>query len=699
MISIYKDFDNPPKDLMVDNPKITKAVKRELWELYNGKCAFTEEKIAFEEIEIARYRPVSLYPELKFEWSNLLPVSPRVNRLLSNKFRIQGKKINPFLLQNAENRKGDSAYLLAEEPLLLHPEVDTIENHLYFLDEVASNFSLKGKTTIELLELNYSELKIQRERLSKEVDSIINKLLASIKEQYNSEDYNNSNPNLFSEVNILSKHLKPIEKHLNKLLLLSKAKCEFSYFVWCYIERYVYGMNETSKFLKVSSSKKDADINQSSRYIIAMGSQYLLNAPSYIQKKDGNIYQLKLEDKMWESTLPYALQNIEIKKLYSIKNLNIESIPLNTRWIFLTGENGHGKTLILQSIVLTFSSGIKFDNDETNIVLKLKKKPNFLARLSFPRNINWHNFFEMPLINSKKTGDSPELITGSAEFTQYAAYGINRLELSGYIHTSISQAPQKLNKTDSLFANNNTLYNIEAYLISLHGREEYAHKLHIIKKVLLELLPSIKDIIIDDSQESKKVFYIETAEDGTTMPRIPFHALSTGSKSIIAMIGDMIIELMQNQDIEHPSELEGIVIIDEIDAHLHPKWQKIFVQTLTRLFPKIQFIASTHSPIPLLGAPKETIILNVEKPSKKEGITIRRLDIDVTTLTPNTILTSPIFGFDGIISSAHDYDTPLYTQDIYNDVIFEQHLNKKLDEFAEKSEIDLDNLLNNKADD
>jgi len=357
------------------------------------------------------------------------------------------------------------------------------------------------------------------------------------------------------------------------------------------------------------------------------------------------------------------------------------------------------ESLILQSIVLTFSSGIKFDNDETNIVLKLKKKPNFLARLSFPRNINWHNFFEMPLINTKKTGNTPELITGSAEFTQYVAYGINRLELSGYIHTSRSQAPQKFSKTDSLFTNKSTLYNIEAYLISLHGREEYAHKLHTIKSVLLELLPSVKDIIIDDSGESKKVFYIETAEDGTTMPQIPFHALSTGSKSIIAMIGDMIIELMKNQDIEHPSELEGIVIVDEIDAHLHPKWQKIFVQTLTRLFPKIQFVASTHSPIPLLGAPKETIILNVEKPSKKEGITIRQLDIDVTTLTPNTILTSPIFGFDGIISSAHDYDTPLYTQDSYSDVIFEQHLDKKLDEFAENSDIDLDNLLNNKTDD
>ncbi|CAA6803031.1 MAG: Unknown protein, partial [uncultured Aureispira sp.] len=143
----------------------------------------------------------------------------------------------------------------------------------------------------------------------------------------------------------------------------------------------------------------------------------------------------------------------------------------------------------------------------------------------------------------------------------------------------------------------------------------------------------------------------------------------------------------------------GIVLIDEIDIHLHPNWQKKFVQTLTKLFPKIQFIASTHSPIPLLGAPKETVILNVEKPSSREGIKVRKLDIDVTTLTPNTILTSPIFGFEGIISDAHDENEPLYTEETYNDVLFEKHLDKKLEDFAKNSAVDLDDLLNSSAND
>jgi predicted ATP-binding protein involved in virulence len=162
----------------------------------------------------------------------------------------------------------------------------------------------------------------------------------------------------------------------------------------------------------------------------------------------------------------------------------------------------------------------------------------------------------------------------------------------------------------------------------------------------------VEDIIVDERSEKKKILYREKTEDGQLLDGVPFGALSAGSKSIIAMIGDMLIELLKNQDVDDPTELEGIVIIDEIDIHLHAKWQREFVIRLSRMFPKIQFIASTHSPIPLLGAPPETIILNVEKETKKEGIVVKRLQIDVAELTPNTILTSPIFNFDWIISNA-----------------------------------------------
>ncbi len=193
--------------------------------------------------------------------------------------------------------------------------------------------------------------------------------------------------------------------------------------------------------------------------------------------------------------------------------------------------------------------------------------------------------------------------------------------------------------------------------------------------------------------------YRERTENGEVLDEIPFGALSAGSKSIIAMIGDMIIELLENQDVKTPSELKGIVIIDELDIHLHVKWQREFVTRLTETFPKIQFIASTHSPIPLLGAPLETVILNVDRQSKKEGIVVRKLDIDITNLTPNTILFSPVFDFQRIIPETYDRKTPLQAQENYVEVLFDKMLEDKLSILAKQGGMELADLLKSKGDD
>lgn len=58
-------------------------------------------------------------------------------------------------------------------------------------------------------------------------------------------------------------------------------------------------------------------------------------------------------------------------------------------------------------------------------------------------------------------------------------------------------------------------------------------------------------------------------------------------------------------------ETDGIVLIDEIDMHLHPSWQRRIIRSLHETFPKVQFIFTTHSPTVLTGVPKENIkVLN-----------------------------------------------------------------------------------------
>ena len=73
--------------------------------------------------------------------------------------------------------------------------------------------------------------------------------------------------------------------------------------------------------------------------------------------------------------------------------------------------------------------------------------------------------------------------------------------------------------------------------------------------------------------------------------------LSEGEKCTLALVGDLARRLaIANPQRDNPLEGTGVVLIDEIDLHLHPKWQLKIVPLLQRIFPGIQFIFSTHSP-------------------------------------------------------------------------------------------------------
>jgi predicted ATP-binding protein involved in virulence len=74
--------------------------------------------------------------------------------------------------------------------------------------------------------------------------------------------------------------------------------------------------------------------------------------------------------------------------------------------------------------------------------------------------------------------------------------------------------------------------------------------------------------------------------------------LSQGEKSLMALVGDIARRLaMLNPALENPLEGDGIVLIDEVDLHLHPSWQRSLCDRLINTFPNCQFILTTHSPL------------------------------------------------------------------------------------------------------
>jgi len=91
---------------------------------------------------------------------------------------------------------------------------------------------------------------------------------------------------------------------------------------------------------------------------------------------------------------------------------------------------------------------------------------------------------------------------------------------------------------------------------------------------------------------------------------LPIRALSAGYQSLIGMVLDIAYRMaLLNPDLlENISETPGVVLIDELDMHLHPKWQWNIVSALMKTFPNVQFIAATHSPIIIASCKEEYLI-------------------------------------------------------------------------------------------
>ena len=95
------------------------------------------------------------------------------------------------------------------------------------------------------------------------------------------------------------------------------------------------------------------------------------------------------------------------------------------------------------------------------------------------------------------------------------------------------------------------------------------------------------------SSQLNEMVYIENGEE------MPISKLSAGYQSLLWMIMDLAYRtaILNPQGIESLEQINGIVIIDEIDMHLHPKWQWNILSALEVTFPNVQFIIATHSPI------------------------------------------------------------------------------------------------------
>ncbi len=336
----------------------------------------------------------------------------------------------------------------------------------------------------------------------------------------------------------------------------------------------------------------------------------------------------RLENK--SAPLPYAIKQIQIQNYHGINDTHISGLPVDAPWIFLTGENAFGKTAVLQALVIGLygdkDGKVTLTDEACEIGVEFKDG-------------------DQSRINNLRHPDQKR-------FAKLAAYGPSRLLIQSQLGKNEEEGKSRV--TYSLFNDDGILLNIESSLSRWYFKEKFKGKYENVRRTLIRLLPGISDMQIDE--DTDEMFYIEKEreEDGESYEPLPFNRLASGHKSLIAMTGDMMLRLFeQHPDEDRPENLSGIVIIDELDLHSHPRWQRDLPIRLSEAFPKVQFVASTHSAIPFLGAPENSVFLKVTR-DRKDGIQLRRVEIDIRNLLPNTILTSPLFDFDELIPHANN---------------------------------------------
>jgi predicted ATP-binding protein involved in virulence len=104
--------------------------------------------------------------------------------------------------------------------------------------------------------------------------------------------------------------------------------------------------------------------------------------------------------------------------------------------------------------------------------------------------------------------------------------------------------------------------------------------------------------------------------------------LSQGEKSLLALVGDIARRLaIMNPGLAKPLDGEGIVLIDEIDLHLHPRWQRTIVRRLREAFPNCQFILTTHSPL-VVSDPDNIRVLALKSGEIREMPNLYGMDVE-----------------------------------------------------------------------
>ncbi|MFT5619683.1 MAG: putative ATP-binding protein involved in virulence, partial [Arenicella sp.] len=157
-----------------------------------------------------------------------------------------------------------------------------------------------------------------------------------------------------------------------------------------------------------------------------------------------------------------------------------------------------------------------------------------------------------------------------------------------------------------------------------------------------ELLPDVEEIKYEISDEKKEVeVFFKTSFGWVTIDQ-----LSLGYRTMMAWMVDFTSNLFDRYpESENPLAEPAILLVDEIDLHLHPTWQKKLTGFLLEKFPKTQFIVTAHSPLVIQSAAEHNLVL-LKKTEDGKDVEIDNNPVSVKNWRIEQILTSDLFGLE-----------------------------------------------------
>lgn len=315
---------------------------------------------------------------------------------------------------------------------------------------------------------------------------------------------------------------------------------------------------------------------------------------------------------------PY-ITNIHVNELFHLKDFDITIADSNHPHLMITGKNGSGKTVLLNALV-DFLNKIKDDRSLSCLSYdeKIKGFKNILP--SVPINNRGAYQETIRLLSNQRTdlygkiSLLPEDIRSIVE-----SYNANNLILAFYsadrkVNLKEPKNPIKPELRKNLKVQESSTDQFLYFLVDMKIQEalfrnenqlEEANRLGKWFDNFQELMRTIfqdkRLVLIFDPRSYQ--FFIETNKKV-----FKFTQMSDGYAAIIDIVADLILKMQDdNSSFSSAYDKKGIVLIDEIETHLHLELQKLIMPMLTQMFPNIQFIVTTHSPFVLNSIPNVSI--------------------------------------------------------------------------------------------